>query len=426
MNRLVKHFVLWVLLWLPLLAVGQTERFEAVVIDAQTHQTLPFAGVFVSRSNSTMTNAEGSFSIGCAPTDMLRISFVGYQTRTIVAEQMGRVVELHAVSTTLDEVTVKPYSSYLKEAIKEAQRQLKKNRKKRANFFYRQTAYADSVCYEFMEAFLSGHSSVFLRDLALSKGRFAGIQPDSLHYYSYYANFFSTSQIQVTYMPGTKVTSSDRYPLSEYYESNYDVSFDMIGSDNERLLAAHFTPKPTDKPVLDATLYLDANTYRLRKIEGRELNLKVMHRKQRGSRYEEELAALFGKDYFDELIDTEFHFVVNMTEDREFLEVESVMRAALAAKDVPTCKSLLEYLDPPKSWAAGREWLDILVVSISVAMAFRAYFYEPFNIPTGSMQPTLYGNHSVACAPEDADFFDRTPLKWLKWIATGSMYEHSG
>ena len=256
---------------------------------------------------------------------MIRISFVGYQTRTIAAGQMGRVVELHAVSTTLDEVTVKPYSSYLKEAIKEAQRQLKKNRKKRANFFYRQTAYADSVCYEFMEAFLSGHSSVFLRDLALSKGRFAGIQPDSLHYYSYYANFFSTSQIQVTYMPGTKVTSSDRYPLSEYYESNYDVSFDMIGSDNDRLLAAHFTPKPTDKPVLDATLYLDANTYRLRKIEGRELNLKVMHRMQRGSRYEEELAALFGKDYFDELIDTEIHFVVNMTVDHEFLEVESVI-----------------------------------------------------------------------------------------------------
>ena len=26
----------------------------------------------------------------------------------------------------------------------------------------------------------------------------------------------------------------------------------------------------------------------------------------------------------------------------------------------------------------GREWLDTLVVAISVAMAFRAYFYEPF------------------------------------------------
>ena len=44
-----------------------------------------------------------------------------------------------------------------------------------------------------------------------------------------------------------------------------------------------------------------------------------------------------------------------------------------------------------KTWQDyGREWLDTLVVAISVAMAFRAYFYEPFNIPTGSMQETLW------------------------------------
>lgn len=108
----------------------------------------------------------------------------------------------------------------------------------------------------------------------------------------------------------------------------------------------------------------------------------------------------------------------------EFAVRMNDLRTAYAAKDVAECKSLLEYLDPPKSWAAGREWLDILVVSISVAMAFRAYFYEPFNIPTGSMQPTLYGNHSISCSPKEADIFDKTPLKWLKWIATGEMYEH--
>ena len=108
----------------------------------------------------------------------------------------------------------------------------------------------------------------------------------------------------------------------------------------------------------------------------------------------------------------------------EFAARMGDLRAALAAKDTAECKSLLEILDPPKSWAVGREWLDILVVSISVAMAFRAYFYEPFNIPTGSMQPTLYGNHSVSCSPAEADFFDKTPLKWFKWILTGEMYEH--
>lgn len=71
-----------------------------------------------------------------------------------------------------------------------------------------------------------------------------------------------------------------------------------------------------------------------------------------------------------------------------------------------------------------RELVETLVVAFGVAMSFRAYFFQPFKIPTGSMQPTLYGIHSVTVQmPEDGpSLFDRMPLKPLKWLATGTWY----
>jgi len=45
----------------------------------------------------------------------------------------------------------------------------------------------------------------------------------------------------------------------------------------------------------------------------------------------------------------------------------------------------------PYPHAAFRENVDVLLVAIAVAMAIRTFFFQPMKIPTGSMQPTLYG-----------------------------------
>ena len=41
--------------------------------------------------------------------------------------------------------------------------------------------------------------------------------------------------------------------------------------------------------------------------------------------------------------------------------------------------------------ATWRENVEVLLVALAVAMAIRTFFLQPFKIPTGSMQPTLFG-----------------------------------
>jgi signal peptidase I len=49
----------------------------------------------------------------------------------------------------------------------------------------------------------------------------------------------------------------------------------------------------------------------------------------------------------------------------------------------------------PYPHAAWRENVEVMLVALAVAMAIRTFFLQPFKIPTGSMQPTLFGVTSV-------------------------------
>jgi signal peptidase I len=72
-------------------------------------------------------------------------------------------------------------------------------------------------------------------------------------------------------------------------------------------------------------------------------------------------------------------------------------------------------LPPPPVLGWLREHLEVAVVALGLAFGIRALFLQPFKIPTGSMQPTLFGIHFEPSAEAPATAFPKRFFKYLNY-----------
>src|ERR1017187_10423587 len=111
------------------------------------------------------------------------------------------------------------------------------------------------------------------------------------------------------------------------------------------------------------------------------------------------------------------------------------LEQALKMEDARSAASRADELEkkihgalPSQKFSSLRENVEVLLVAVIVAMAVRTFFIQPFKIPTGSMQPTLYG---VYPPPNDIPtaYVGKPPniLERLAGIIFGgNMYEAYG
>ena len=259
---------------------AQESTYCAKVLDADTGEPMPCVGVRVSNEKTTLTNFDGEFCIKALPTDSIRLSFIGYETLYLRADQMARQIEMHAAERRLAEVTVQGWERLMTKISKKAVRVYERKRSQRSQYFFRQTIIVPQK-QDIVEAFIDARSAVNLRNIRFVTGRH-GAQTQELWEKSSIGNMNLHHVLELAPMIMNNVFWFDlTTPLSEdrsikEYLKTYSIEVEELVSDGRDIYKIDLSPAEgvlASTRILTGSLYVDKSDLRLLAFDGDAKNM---------------------------------------------------------------------------------------------------------------------------------------------------------
>ena len=307
----MKHRLFLIILAILTSLQIQAQRIlEGVVKDKESGEVLPFAHIYCQGRLATMSNSQGEFALVAAPSDVIRITFLGHKSVNIIASELPNVVWLKASMQYLPEVVVLPAYSLIKDITRKTAKALKKWKDEKSIYFFRQSTFVDGTQRNMMEAFFDAYCALRASSFKLITGRIA--EGGDVFYG---ADLYKLSQIRLLAKDNKRVSYIETIvPLDLHFNDNYDTSISKVEYDGQILYEIQFSPNRASRfnKIVTGTLYVDAEQLLPVKMLGKIKNLTVVHRSIEGS-------------IDGETLPIDISFDVSFSIERKFPEVTSVI-----------------------------------------------------------------------------------------------------